>query len=116
MQIQNSINNILASVGMCISYTAVCIRLFCFCGKREDIKPHRKPSQESEVLLLNRFNNDLQEANYSYSQEIEELTKKQQQLAFEKMHLRMMIHTMFTVCMIMTSSYAIVIYVSLLLR
>jgi len=102
MQIQNSINNILATVGMCISYTAGCLRLFC--GKREDIKPHRKPSQESEVLLLNRFNNDLQEANYSYSQEIEE------------MHLRMMIHTMLTVCIIMTSSYAMVIYVSLLLR
>lgn len=114
MQIQNSINNILATVGMCISYTAGCLRLFC--GKREDIKPHRKSSQESEVSLLNRFNNDLQEANYSYSQEIEELTKKQQQLAFEKMHLRMMIHTMLTVCIIMTSSYAMVIYVSLLLR
>lgn len=113
MQIQNSIHTILARVTMCISHTAA--RLWVLCGKKTDIAPV-KQTRENEMALLYRFNNDLQDANSSYSQEIKELTKKHKELVVEKTNLILMIYTFMSVYMIMMSSYAVVIYTYILFR
>ena len=113
MQIQNSIHTILARATMCISYTAA--SLWALCGKKADIAPVKK-SCENEMALLYRFNNDLQDANSSYSQEIKELTKKHKELVVEKTNLILMIYTFMSVYMIMMSSYAVVIYTYILFR
>jgi hypothetical protein len=69
---------------------------------------------ESKIALLERFTEELQVANRRWADHVEEIELDKKKLVAEKANLVMMIYTCISVYIIMTVSYACILYMNLL--
>lgn len=135
-------NTVIAGITILMSYVMVCLSKQCNAAKRtgssrdsclqEDLRETLREmyetskvmsdpiedddveEPESKIALLERFTEELQVANRRWADHVEEIELDKKKLVAEKANLVMMIYTCISVYIIMTVSYACILYMNLL--